>query len=327
VSERQPSIDLDDLRRALTSRADSLAVALFGEPNRPLSSPRNLRFGNHGSLSVELARNRGLWRCHESGAGGGPLDMVMFGHRCGLAAAIEWANAWVGGAAVTQPEHRPATAPKEVPDATIKLALKLWAEAMPARGTAAEAYLATRQCSLPTGDVLRFHPACPRRDGDTIERLPAMLALMTDALTNEPVGVHRTFLLRDGSGKAGGKAKMMLGGAGVIRLSPDENVTDSLGICEGIETGLALTQRAGWSPVWAAGSAGMIAKFPVMPVALTIFADMDETNERGADRWQPAGLNAANQCAFRWREVGGSVRIACPPAGSDWHTASIRCAA
>ena len=45
-----------------------------------------------------------------------------------------------------------------------------------------------------------------------------MVALMTDAVTSTPSGVHRTFLKPGGSGKIEtGTTKMMLGNAGVIR--------------------------------------------------------------------------------------------------------------
>jgi hypothetical protein len=67
-------------------------------------------------------------------------------------------------------------------------------------------------------DALRFHPACPFRlkDGSTV-KLPAMVAVMVDIVTNEPCGIHRTALKPDGSGKAempdGSSPKKMLGRA------------------------------------------------------------------------------------------------------------------
>jgi hypothetical protein len=169
-----------------------------------------------------------------------------------------------------------------------------------------ERYLASRGLSLPLDAPLRFHPACPRNK----ERLPAMIALMTDPATGEPVGVHRTFLRPDGSGKADGQAKMMLGGAGVIRLVPDDEVTIGLGLAEGIETALAVMQGAGWRPVWACGSAGAIATFPILGgiECLTIFADADENG---------VGANAAQACATRWSDAGREVAVHTPAAG-DW---------
>ena len=60
---------------------------------------------------------------------------------------------------------------------------------------------------------------------------------------------------------------------------------------------------AGWSPIWAAGSAGAIRRFPVFTGidSLTIFADADS-----------AGLEAAQECAGRWAALGKEVRISSP---------------
>ncbi|MGH9553467.1 MAG: toprim domain-containing protein [Terriglobales bacterium] len=123
----------------------------------------------------------------------------------------------------------------------------------------------------------------------------AVIALMTDPTSNEPCGIHRTFLNPDGTKRE----RKMIGRQGVVRLSPDEDVTQGFGICEGVEDGLAVL-LSGWSPVWAATSAGAIARFPVLPgiESLTIFADTDEV-----------GLNAAEACASRWDAAGREIAI------------------
>jgi hypothetical protein len=94
----------------------------------------------------------------------------------------------------------------------------------------------------------------------------------------------------------------MLGTQGVVRITSDEDVSHGLGICEGIEDGLALL-CLGMSPVWAATSAGGIERFPVLSgiEALTIFADNDE-----------AGIAAASKCAERWRAAGRDTFIVRP---------------
>ena len=69
-----------------------------------------------------------------------------------------------------------------------------------------------------------------------------------------------------------------------------------------IEDGLAVL-LSGWVPVWAATSAGAVARFPVLPGidSLTLFADSDA-----------AGLKAAEACKDRWRAAGREVVIAQP---------------
>jgi hypothetical protein len=141
-----------------------------------------------------------------------------------------------------------------------------------------------------------------------------MVALMTDPITGQPCGVHRTFLTPDGAGKAldaNGNAKMMLGAAGVVRLVPDENVTLGLGIAEGIETGLKVMQRRHWRPVWAAGSAGGIAGFPVIAglECLTVFADSDDGG---------ASVRAAQRCLERWHADNREGQVVAARDGTDF---------
>ena len=104
---------------------------------------------------------------------------------------------------------------------------------------------------------------------------------------------------------------MMLGRSkgAAVKLTPDDEITLGLGICEGIETGLSLIS-AGYN-VWAVGSAGTIADFAVLPGVdcLTIFADND-----------PVGMKAARGCAERWAAAGIQGRIMPPKAaGTDWN--------
>ena len=223
--------------------------------------------------------------------------------------------AWRGWApchtppAVSRPVAR-SPAPREA-SGTGDLAVRLWHEAVApdAPGSLVPVYLAARGLTLPADAPLRFHPDCPRG----AERWPAMLALMTDPATGTPCGLHRTFLARDGAGKAPGEPKKaMLGSAGVIRLAPDGDVT--LGLAEGIETALAVMQRTGWAPVWAATSAGAIRSFPVLPgiECLTVFADADG-----------AGIEAARACCRDWAAAGCEARILAP-TGGDWDDALPR---
>lgn len=167
-------------------------------------------------------------------------------------------------------------------------AAEIWERSVPLPGTLAETYLASRGLTY-AGDALRFYPGGR-----------AMVALITNAITGEPQGLHRTFLDRDGNRTS----KKMLGAAagGVVRLSSDDEVAAGLAVAEGIETALAVPFR----PVWACLSAGQLAAFPVLSGigALTIFSDQDAT-----------GINAANVCGERWHTAGIEVTMAAPLAG------------
>jgi hypothetical protein len=194
----------------------------------------------------------------------------------------------------------------------IHRALNTWNEALPPDKSLVATYLAARRCPLPAqiadGSILRFHPQC--RFGS--RSFPAMVALMTDVITGEPTGVHRTAVKNDGSGKRtmtdGMPVKMMLGrakGAAVML----HHVAPHMGIAEGIETALSASQIFG-IPVWSLISASGIAACPVIPGVkrLTIFADQDQ-----------AGLAAAAKCATRYERAGIEGEIRYPSAG-DWNS-------
>ena len=118
-------------------------------------------------------------------------------------------------------------------------------ESHPITGTLAVRYLEGRDLhatDLPT--CLRFHPALWH--SRTRENWPAMVAPLRDIRTNEIVGVHRTFLARDGRGKAPIEPPRMVLGrrkGACIKLTADEDVAEGLHIGEGIETCVACMQR------------------------------------------------------------------------------------
>jgi putative DNA primase/helicase len=136
-----------------------------------------------------------------------------------------------------------------------------------------------------------------------------MVALVTRGTDGKPVGIHRTYLSRDGGGKAPvTPQKMMLGpcGGGAVRLGPAIN---SLMIAEGIETALSAMQATGCS-AWAALSTAGMRSVDLPPVVreVIVLADGDE-----------AGETAAKAAALRWRREGRRVRIARPPAAVDFN--------
>jgi hypothetical protein len=189
---------------------------------------------------------------------------------------------------------------------SIALALRIWNEARDPRGTVVEAYLGSRELRLSDdlcGEVLRFHPGL-KFDG---ARVLGMVALFRDVATNQPCGLHRTFLESDGR-KLG---RRMLGRAkgAAIKLDADEDATLGLVIGEGLETSLA-ARLAGFRPVWALGSAGAIAAFPVLPgiEAITVLGEIDDG---GANR------RAAQACAARWMAAGQEAFVIAPLTGGD----------
>ena len=72
-----------------TALARPVALALLGKPNLRLSTGAELRYGRKGSLAVQL--DTGQWFDHESGGGGGVLDLVIHeGEASDRAGAARW---------------------------------------------------------------------------------------------------------------------------------------------------------------------------------------------------------------------------------------------
>lgn len=136
-----------------------------------------------------------------------------------------------------------------------------------------------------------------------------MVALVTQGTDDKPMAVHRTFLARDGSGKASvAPQKMMLGPCrgGAVRLADHRDV---LMVGEGIETALAAMQATGhaaWAALSTSGLRSLVLPDDVADVI--VLADGDD-----------AGEAAARDCAHRWKREGRRVRIARPPRGCDFN--------
>ena len=247
------------------------------------------RWRSRGSFVLAIkGKKTGLWFDHESGEGGDVIALIARERGTDRQRAYDIAKTEFGHTAKSMPFAGKAcrTQPARNQDNSV-FALRMWAEGRPIIGTAAEQYLNSRSLCVADLDgrhVLRWH-----------SEARAMLALMTDPVTGEPCGVHRTLL----DVEARKIDRRMLGRQGVIRLSPDEAVGAGLGVCEGVEDALAI-HVSGWRPIWAATSAGAIARFPIIPgiESLSIFADADEV-----------GRKAARSCASRWWQAGHEVRI------------------
>jgi putative DNA primase/helicase len=72
----------------LAAHIEPVARQLLGEPNRQLSNGRELRYGTHGSLSVDL--EKATWFDHENTVGGGVIDLVRRQLRCDRRGALDW---------------------------------------------------------------------------------------------------------------------------------------------------------------------------------------------------------------------------------------------
>jgi putative DNA primase/helicase len=251
------------------------------------------------SLSIrETKDGKVLVRCH---AGCDQQRVIAVLRARGI-----WSN-------VRQHHERPVGTPSAATDGPSRggvkrtqAALRIWKAALPGGGTLVETYLASRSIIVPVPDALLFHAAIKHPSG---QQWPAMVALVTRGTDGAPLAVHRTFLARNGLGKAQVEpAKMMLGrcGGGAVRLGA---IGDRLMIAEGIETALSAMQATG-HVAWAALSTSGLRtlELPTEVRHVVVLADGDD-----------AGEAAACDAGLRWTREGRRVGIARPPRGFDFN--------
>jgi putative DNA primase/helicase len=251
------------------------------------------------SLAIADAKNgKVLVRCH---AGCDQRDVI---------AALHARGAWPDTGRGTRQFLRKAgrQPAKPVCDALrrTEAALAIWRASRPAEGTPVETYLRSRGLTIPVPPSLRFQAGLKHPSGGV---WPAMVALVTDGGAGNPIGIHRTFLDRDGNRKAPIEpAKMMLGPCrgGTVRLAqPGE----ALMVGEGIETCLAAMQataQAAWAALSTSGLRNLDLPREVRDVI--VLADGDDPGEA-----------AAQDCAWSLKREGRRVRIARPPQGMDFN--------
>lgn len=162
-------------------------------------------------------------------------------------------------------------------------ALQIWSESRSPAGSIVQHYLRKYRGlefdDGTAGSVIRFHGSLYFDQGT---RLPGMVCLLRDIVTDEPCGIHRTFLDR----KTGEKIdRRMLGIArgAAIKLDP---VGPNLTIGEGVETGLS-GRAAGFGPVWALGSSGAVRSFPIIKSVVEL-PSLKRTTRPANETWRCA---------------------------------------
>ena len=154
------------------------------------------------SLSISAGKDgKVLVRCH---AGCDQRDLV---------AALRERGLWQTTGRLLGIARKPPRRIAEKPDAEAlkrsAAALAIWQASHAVEGTPVETYLRSRGLDLSASPALRFHAGLKHPSGGV---WPAMVAIVTHGATGSPIAVHRTFLARDGGGKAPvDPAKMMLG--------------------------------------------------------------------------------------------------------------------
>jgi len=170
-------------------------------------------------------------------------------------------------------------------------------------------YLKKRGIKINCHDI-RYCESC--WEPDTQAEYPAMIAMVRDYQGN-PISLHRTYITKDGDKATIKKPKKLMPGKKqisgcAVQLNP---AGKELGIAEGIETALAVTQIYG-VPCWAVISTSGMKSFvpPVGVETLTIFADQDSNY---------AGHAAAYTAAHRLVSKVTTLNIQFPVIGNDFN--------
>jgi phage/plasmid primase-like uncharacterized protein len=289
------------------------------------------RCGGRDRFGVNISKN--LWNCRSCSQGGGAIELVMWLDDCDFPTAV---RALLGhgpangndhnGAYYTVRQHHTDHEQQTVDNAErIAYALRWWSDAKSVHGTIADLYLKCERGILGfppnVDDVLRFHPHCifGKDDNDRPVYHQCLLALLRNALTDKPTGIHRIALTSEGR-KIDRKALGIKKGA-AIKLWPE--IIHGLVVGEGLETvlGAALTVEhngALLQPAWALIDASNLEDFPIIDTIgnLTILSDHDQSNR---------GQQASMACATRWSEGGVDVEVLTPnTCGEDFNDIAKR---
>ncbi|MGG5819616.1 DUF7146 domain-containing protein [Falsiroseomonas sp. HW251] len=308
--------DLEEIVRGLRDTALAWVPGLFPNGRRQgdewrLANIHGAPPRQSGSCVIMLrGEHAGDWHDFDGGDGGGPLSTLAQGTGLADRALFAHAAAMIGWTGEGPARQEPPAAPKPERDATHEIAF-IREHALPIRGTAAERYLRDRGLAVPDSADLLFHPDLA--NFETRAGYPAMLGLVRN-LTGEVVAVHRTYLRENGDAVRKAdipKPRMALGksGGGTVRLAPI-GPHGVLGLCEGIETGLAAMLACPGLPVWSALSTSGVEQVVLPPEArrVVILADHDASG---------AGLRAAEAAWAKLRLDGREVSIALPPREGD----------
>ena len=226
------------------------------------------------------------------------IDLLMWVNDWNFVQTYDSLNDWLGGDSCSL--SQPSRVLPSIPELSIEEVAKrrswlnsIWSESLSLSSSEAEPAMRyfTSRCinfSAMSSRDIRFHPSLSYTNYDTGEylgRFGAILSLLRNN-NGQPVTLHRTYLDSDGF-------KLNLGNdldcrkmcPPVDRKVPGrhirmfEPVDGTIGICEGIETAMAIYEATS-IPVWPCISASMMQSFSPPPGIKKVlnFIDKDRNN-------------------------------------------------
>ena len=312
--------------------ARPVAEALLGEPNRRLSRRTEYRYGQRGSLRVDL--QRGTWNDFEAGEGGGVLDLVKRERRCDTTAALQWlqSQGLLDERTPTQPPREsPARASQPTPDRDeehrARFAAALWDRAVPADDTPARRYLARRRAwppralGAPLPPTVRWlaRTATPPRDetlrwyGLPRSAVGALVCAWTNPQAPNPRAVSLEALTARGEHLAQRWRRTYGPRAGRVFVAREAPTGAAVHIAEGELDALALV-HAPWTGagqiVAAGGTSGLPGAAGQATGPVTIHADGDRGGRTAALTASETARAAGHEARIQWYTGDPADRLA-----------------
>lgn len=323
--------NLDELRAALRADVPGLAEALLGPPNKALSTRNTWRWGNKGSLALEVnGPHKGLWYTHEGGEGNNPLGLIRHVRGGSFPDALAYARKFTGLAndadddedqddrrEQREADRQARRAEREAAEAEelaaeqgrrVETAQQIAAGTVPLAGTLGEYYLKQVRGIPASADgwpaSIRFHP-----------RNRSLVAIATTA-DGTVQAVQQVYLTEDGTkapdapGRPSKRTNGVTKNNGAMVRLPAQKLGQPASVsggqplllAEGPETGLAAWSSSGHETWVALGGIPKLA--PGVGRRVVICRDDDQ-------RYSPADRKLVSAIG-EWRRAGVVVAVATP---------------
>lgn len=318
--------DTDDLRHFLNDTLESWLPRVLpgGRVFKQEFIAGSVRGEEGQSLRIRLnGDRRGLWQDRATGESGDPFALLQTALGLDFASAASLVREMRGTGLQQRQQPKKTSAPMKPVDQSWKVREVL--NACGPAGEVVKSYLfMTRGLSITdlSPDILE---ATSLHHYQSSSWHPAMVAVVR-GIDDKVVGVHRTYLTADGRKSSVEPNKMMLsvhegamaGGAVRLGMTAMSEVSEVIGVSEGIETGLAAMEMFR-VPVWATLSTSGL-RTVVIPdhiKHILIFADNDPPIDRPGTplHGKRPGTIAAEALADRLVQEGKTATIVYPKPG------------
>ena len=282
-------------------------------------------FHDERTPSFQVDDDQQNYKCFGCGAKGDIFNWIREREKVDFAGAVKILKRGLGedvspARAADAAERRQA---REIADMDrrledVKRAREIWQTSEPAAGTLAETYLRSRGVTCAIPQTIRFRPSLHYQDaGSRLATYPPAMVAGIQGRDGKLCGIHRTYLSRDGAGKADVKvAKKMLGSmqGGAVRFA---KAAETLIVAEGIESGLSVLSafRAVNEDcaVWCGLSLGNFhVCLPDLVKTVIIATDNDNKDPAAAEQRHTKAADA-------YVAEGRRVHIARPDEGCDFN--------